>query len=58
MLLVPASISPFLFNPYKKISLLLVLANVPLFVYGPCCFVLVPGIFVYVEIDPCNMQII
>lgn len=50
MFLVLADVTPFVFNPFKKIYLLLVFANVLLFVYGPC-FSFVPQIFVYVEID-------
>lgn len=50
MFLVLADVTPFVFNPFKTIYLLLVFANLPLFVYGPC-FSFVPQIFVYVEID-------
>jgi hypothetical protein len=56
MLLVHANIPFFASSPYTFFCLLLILANISLFTFVPCCFILVHVKFVRVEIGLGNMR--
>lgn len=45
----------YLYTLIFGLNIFLVFANISLFAFGPCCFVLVPAKFVDMEIGVCNV---